>query len=79
MFPQAVYFPIRILFLTLRTVTARNTNTAQQQQASQEAQSGDTSNQGKYIFRNNQHEFKKSGIKYSFILLFYYSSFLGSR
>ncbi|KAF7269505.1 transcription-associated protein Nipped-A isoform X2 [Rhynchophorus ferrugineus] len=44
MFPQAVYFPIRILYLTLRTATARKTNTVQQQRASQESQSD--SNQG---------------------------------
>ncbi|KAI4454767.1 ataxia telangiectasia mutated atm -related [Holotrichia oblita] len=31
MFPQAVYFPIRTLYLTLRTATARKTNTVQQQ------------------------------------------------
>ncbi|KAF5284945.1 hypothetical protein FQA39_LY16900 [Lamprigera yunnana] len=31
MFPQTVYFPIRTLYLTLRTATARKTNTAQQQ------------------------------------------------
>ncbi|XP_017777683.1 PREDICTED: transformation/transcription domain-associated protein isoform X2 [Nicrophorus vespilloides] len=30
MFPQAVYFPIRTLYLTLRTAAARKTNTAQQ-------------------------------------------------
>lgn len=36
MFPQAVYFPIRTLYLTLRTATARKTNTVQQQ--SQETQ-----------------------------------------
>ncbi|KAK9754069.1 FAT domain [Popillia japonica] len=37
MFPQAVYFPIRTLYLTLRTATARKTNTVQQQP--QESQS----------------------------------------
>lgn len=29
MFPQAVYFPVRILYLTLRTATTRKTNTVQ--------------------------------------------------
>lgn len=29
MYPQAVYFPIRTLYLTLRTATARKTNTVQ--------------------------------------------------
>lgn len=29
MFPQAVYFPIRILYFTLRAATARKTNNAQ--------------------------------------------------
>lgn len=29
MFPQAVYFPVRILYLTLRTASARKTTTAQ--------------------------------------------------
>lgn len=29
MFPQAVYFPIRILYFTLRAATARKTNSAQ--------------------------------------------------
>ncbi|XP_060534319.1 transcription-associated protein 1 [Cylas formicarius] len=40
LFPQAVYFPIRILYLTLRTATARKTNTIQQQQATQDSQNG---------------------------------------
>lgn len=31
MFPQAVYFPVRLLYLTFRTATARKTNTVQQQ------------------------------------------------
>nr|CAH7738958.1 unnamed protein product [Callosobruchus chinensis] len=43
MFPQAVYFPIRILYLTLRTATARKTNSAQllfqSQQSSQDSSS----------------------------------------
>lgn len=42
MFPQAVYFPIRTLYRTLRTATARKTNTAQ---LSQEVQS-DTNQAG---------------------------------
>lgn len=29
MFPQTVYFPVRILYLTLRTATARKTTTVQ--------------------------------------------------
>ncbi|XP_057664226.1 transcription-associated protein 1 [Diorhabda carinulata] len=45
MFPQAVYFPIRTLYLTLRTSVARKTNSVQkltiQQQQSQETQSND--------------------------------------
>ncbi|XP_066149283.1 transcription-associated protein 1 isoform X2 [Euwallacea fornicatus] len=45
MFPQAVYFPVRLLYLTFRTATARKTNTVQQQQASQEVHKGDQSSQ----------------------------------
>uniref|UniRef100_A0AAR5Q8F1 FAT domain-containing protein n=1 Tax=Dendroctonus ponderosae TaxID=77166 RepID=A0AAR5Q8F1_DENPD len=40
MFPQAVYFPVRQLYLTFRAATARKTNTAQQ--VSQEIQKGDS-------------------------------------
>lgn len=39
MFPQAVYFPIRILYLTLRRATARETCV---QQHTQDSQSGET-------------------------------------
>ncbi|XP_044261128.1 transcription-associated protein 1 [Tribolium madens] len=44
MFPQAVYFPIRTLYLTLRTATARKTNTVQQQ--SQETDQGNQQESG---------------------------------
>ncbi|KAJ8954217.1 hypothetical protein NQ318_005812 [Aromia moschata] len=46
MFPQAVYFPIRTLYLTLRTATARKSNAVQlrhelQQQAQEAARGGE--------------------------------------
>jgi transformation/transcription domain-associated protein len=44
MFPQAVYFPIRTLYLTLRTATARKTTTVQQQ--SQDSQNENTQSGG---------------------------------
>ncbi|KAL3270789.1 hypothetical protein HHI36_021313 [Cryptolaemus montrouzieri] len=49
MFPQAVYFPIRILYLTLRTATARKTNV---QQHSQDPQSSE----GNQAAGNSQQE-----------------------
>lgn len=42
-YPQAVYFPIRTLYLTLRAATARKTNTVQQQ-AQNDAQNDNQAN-----------------------------------
>ncbi|KAK9874414.1 hypothetical protein WA026_002761 [Henosepilachna vigintioctopunctata] len=45
MFPQAVYFPIRILYLTLRRATARETSAQQQSQDSQATDGGQAGSQ----------------------------------
>lgn len=46
MFPQAVYFPIRTLYLTLRSATARKTNTVQQQPQDQNDNQGNQQESG---------------------------------
>ncbi|XP_050299225.1 transcription-associated protein 1 isoform X2 [Anthonomus grandis grandis] len=46
MFPQAVYFPVRLLYLTFRTATARKTNTVQQQTHGQDSQKAEAAQEG---------------------------------
>ncbi|CAG9853589.1 unnamed protein product [Phyllotreta striolata] len=54
MFPQAVYFPTRTLYLTLRAAVARKTNSEQKQQQSQESQNTDGGNQSNSLSNSSE-------------------------